>query len=91
MASISVAEMPETNSHFDEKSGVVTCPTPWGRWYQTVAEVMVEVDLEKGTRAKEVLVTMVPNKISCTVRHKELFSVSAAQISYNSFSGVPRS
>ena len=68
--------MPETNSHFDEKAGVAVCRTPWGRWYQTVGEVVVEVDLEKGTRAKECWVTILPNQLTCTVRQKELFNVS---------------
>ncbi len=47
-------------SHFDEKAGVVQCETDWGRWHQTASEVTVEVDLEEGTRGKEVQVDMKP-------------------------------
>jgi len=66
--------MPETNSNFDEKSGIVFCRTGWGRWYQTVGEVVIEVDLEKGTRAKECRVTILPNQLTCVVRQKEIFN-----------------
>ncbi|XP_071480447.1 nudC domain-containing protein 2-like isoform X1 [Diadema antillarum] len=41
-------------SNFDEKSGVVPCLTPWGLWYQTVDEVVVEINVPEGTRSKEV-------------------------------------
>ena len=69
--------MPESNSHFDEKSGVVVCATPWGRWNQNVAEVNIEVDLEPGTRAKDLTVTIKPSQLSCSIKQKEIFNVSA--------------
>lgn len=37
-------------TYFDEKSGFVPCATPWGRWWQTVSEVHIEVDLPAGTK-----------------------------------------
>lgn len=43
-------------SHFDEKAGIVPCRTDFGRWYQNVSDVTVEVDLPPGTRAKDVIV-----------------------------------
>ena len=61
--------------HFEEKSGIVHCQTEWGRWYQTVAEVVVEVDLEEGTKGKEVKVDMAPNKLRVEVRGKVIFEV----------------
>ena len=64
-------------SHFEEKSGIVNCETEWGRWYQTVAEVVVEVDLEPGTKGKEVKVDMAPSKLRCEVRGKVIFEVKA--------------
>ena len=42
--------------HFDEKAGVVECPTPWGSWHQTMDEVGVLFNLPKGTKGKEVKV-----------------------------------
>ena len=63
------------NSHFDEKSGVITASTAWGRWNQTVSEVVIEVDVERGTRGKEVAIEIKPNHISCYVRKKEIFKV----------------
>ena len=64
------------NSHFDEKSGVITASTAWGRWNQTVSEVVIEVDVERGTRGKEVAIEIKPNHISCYVRKQEIFKVN---------------
>jgi hypothetical protein len=63
------------NSNFDEKSGIVAHNTDWGKWYQTVAEVTIEVDLEEGTRGKEVQVDIHPNSLKCVIRGKLLFEV----------------
>ena len=63
------------NSHFEEKSGVITASTAWGRWNQTVSEVVIEVDVERGTRGKEVAIEIKPNHISCYVRKQEIFKV----------------
>ena len=41
-------------SDFDERSGIVPCDTPWGRWWQTIEEVFAEVKLEEGTPAKSI-------------------------------------
>jgi len=72
--SLTTTAMPESNSHFDEKSGVVVCATPWGRWNQNVAEVNIEVDLEPGTRAKDLTVTIKPSQLSCSIKQKEIFN-----------------
>lgn len=61
-------------SHFEERSGAVYCQTPWGRWWQTVGEVFVEVEVPKGTRGRDVQVEITPKHVSCTVRGKNLFS-----------------
>lgn len=50
------------------------CSTPWGRWWQTVGEVFVEVEVPKGTRGRDVQVEITPTHVSCTVRGKSLFS-----------------
>ena len=62
-------------SHFDEKSGVIAAPTAWGRWYQTASEVVIEVEVEEGTRGKDVDIEIKPSRISCFVRNKEIFKV----------------
>ncbi|XP_052797031.1 nudC domain-containing protein 2-like isoform X2 [Mya arenaria] len=50
-------------SHFDETSGVIVCGTEWGRWWQTLEEVHVEVDLPEGTKA---------SMLRCTITNKTL-------------------
>ena len=60
-------------SNFDEKAGVVSQNTDFGKWYQTVAEVTILVNLEVGTRGKEVQVTILPNKVKCIVRGNLIF------------------
>jgi hypothetical protein len=64
-----------SNSHFDEKSGVIAHSTPWGRWNQTVSEVVIEVDLEPGTRGKDVKVVIKPSHIECVVKGNQIFKV----------------
>lgn len=61
--------------HFDEKSGVVECQTPWGRWHQTVAEVVAEVDVDPGTGSKDVALTIKPRRLSCKVKGRPIFEV----------------
>ncbi|ROT68516.1 putative nudC domain-containing protein 2 [Penaeus vannamei] len=58
----------ETN--FDERSGFVPCATPWGRWWQTVAEVHVEVTIPEGTRSKFIQVTVKPSHMKVVVLDK---------------------
>ena len=65
-----------SNSHFDEKSGVICHKTDFGQWYQTVDEVMILVNLESGTRGKDVHVDIQPNKLKCVVRGKIIFEAS---------------
>ena len=65
-----------SNSHFDEKSGVICHKTDFGQWYQTVDEVMILVNLESGTRGKDVHVDIQPNKLKCLVRGKIIFEAS---------------
>lgn len=66
----------EELSHFDEKSGVIPCSTPWGKWWQTVAEVHIEVNLPQQTRAKNVKVVGKPNFIECVVHGNTIFKVN---------------
>lgn len=60
-------------SHFDEKRGVIACTTEWGRWWQTVGEVCIEVNLPNGTRAKQVAVNIKPKCIECIVKGETIF------------------
>ncbi len=65
------------SSNFDEKAGVVWVTTDWGRWHQTAQEVNVEVELEEGTRGKEVNVTIAAGSIECVVRGALKFKVQS--------------
>ncbi|KAJ7316253.1 hypothetical protein JRQ81_002415 [Phrynocephalus forsythii] len=57
---------------FEERSGLVPCATPWGRWYQTMEEVFVEVDVPEGTRAKAVQCSLKSRHLSLSVAGKEV-------------------
>lgn len=63
-------------SHFDEKSGIVPCNTEWGRWWQTVDELHIEVTLPVNTKSKDVKVNVTNSSITCQILGKTLFSVS---------------
>ena len=62
-------------SDFDEKSEVAACKTEWGRWYQTMDEVYVEVHLEEGTSGKQVKVNIMPKKLLVTVKGEKVIEV----------------
>jgi len=61
-------------SHFDETSGSVPCPTPWGHWYQTVEEVYVLVDLPAGTKANRLDVRIRPESASVSLDRAVIFA-----------------
>ncbi|KAK8719598.1 hypothetical protein OTU49_013925 [Cherax quadricarinatus] len=61
----------ETN--FDERSGIVPCTVPWGRWWQTVAEVHIEVDVPEGTKSKLIQVDVKPSHIKVVLLDKVIF------------------
>ncbi|TNM98688.1 nudC domain-containing protein 2 [Takifugu rubripes] len=58
--------------HFEERSGVVPCKTPWGSWYQTMEEVFIEVDVPHGTSAKDVKCRLGSKDIELCVKGKEI-------------------
>eukprot|EP00088_Acartia_fossae_P069741 TRINITY_DN9188_c0_g1_i11.p1 TRINITY_DN9188_c0_g1~~TRINITY_DN9188_c0_g1_i11.p1 ORF type:complete len:302 (-),score=43.87 TRINITY_DN9188_c0_g1_i11:1106-2011(-) len=53
---------------FEERSGVVACETEWGRWYQTVEDVSLEINLTPGTKGREVKVDISTRRIQCQIR-----------------------
>jgi len=55
------------DTNFEEKSGVVACEVAWGRWWQSVAGVSLEIPVAEGTRAKAVTVAVTPSKIRVVV------------------------
>ena len=62
-------------SHFDEKSGIVDCKTPWGSWWQTIEEVYVEVSVPEGTAAKSVRCGIGTTNLNLSVSGKLFFEV----------------
>ena len=69
-------------SHFDEKSGIVSSPTDWGRWSQTVNEVNIEISCDDGITSKETKIMMKPNLLKCTLKGKLLFEVFISDRNY---------
>lgn len=61
--------------HFEEKSGVVPCKTPWGCWYQTMEEVFIEVQVPAGTQSRDVRCTLGIRDITLAVRDKQILEV----------------
>jgi len=74
-----------TTSFFDEKSGIVPCNTEWGRWWQTVEELHIEVMLPANTKAKDVGVHITNSSVTCRILGKTLFSVSSVSQTGDSF------
>lgn len=40
--------------NFEEKSGLVTTKTGWGNWGQTLEEILIEVDLGREARSRDI-------------------------------------
>nr|CAB3264481.1 nudC domain-containing protein 2-like [Phallusia mammillata] len=59
--------------HFDERSGIVDCSTPWGRWYQTAEEVYVEINSSSPIKGRDVSVKYTSTHISCTIKQQTVF------------------
>ena len=62
-------------AHFDEKSGLVPCDTSWGTWAQTIDEVFLEINLEEGTKSKDIKVDIGANRLSVNVAGKKILEV----------------
>ena len=61
---------------FEEKSGVVSCNTPWGKWLQNIEEVFIEIPVAEGTNSKEISIVIKPKSVKVVVKGKEIFSVN---------------
>ncbi len=62
-------------SDFDERSGVVPCHTPWGSWSQTIDEVVIEVTVPAGTRARDVACKITSHSVHLAVAKKDIIKV----------------
>lgn len=63
------------SSHFEERSGIVPCQTPWGQWYQTMEEIFIEVNVPPGTSAKEIKCVLESKQIQLCVKGREVLKV----------------
>eukprot|EP00118_Oscarella_pearsei_P010853 m.68859 g.68859 ORF g.68859 m.68859 type:complete len:96 (+) comp35562_c0_seq2:403-690(+) len=68
-------------ANFDEKAGLVKSATPWGLWSQTMDEVIIEVQVEEGTRGRDVACDIKPNQIALNVKGKNIIKVTANRVS----------
>ncbi|XP_065842961.1 nudC domain-containing protein 2-like [Oscarella lobularis] len=59
-------------THFDEKAGIVQATTPWGSWSQTMDEIVIEVNVEDGTRGRDVTCDIKPSQITLNVKGKTI-------------------
>ncbi|VDP23146.1 unnamed protein product [Soboliphyme baturini] len=50
-------------SNFDDIAGQAACKTPWGRWWQTIEEVFIEIELKEKTRGKDIAANISPMTI----------------------------
>lgn len=63
-------------AHFDERSGIVACKTEWGRWWQTLEEVYIEILTGKDINAKQVQCKIATNSLRVTIDGEVLINVS---------------
>lgn len=70
--------------HFEERSGVIPCKTPWGNWSQTMEEVFIEVNVPHGTSGKEVKCNLGSKQIELHVKGKQVFKVGITTNTFQS-------
>ena len=66
-------------SLFEEKSGLVVSKTDWGSWAQTIDDVVIEINVPKGTKAKDVRCRITPKSLTVFVRDAEIIKVLVLQ------------
>ena len=66
-------------SLFEEKSGLVVSKTEWGSWAQTIDDVVIEVNVPQGTKAKDVRCRITPKSLTVFVRDAEIVKVYLLQ------------
>ena len=62
-------------SLFEEKSGLVVSKTDWGSWAQTIEDVVIEINVPKNTKAKDVRCRISPKSLTVFVRDAEIIKV----------------
>jgi len=65
---------------FDERSGIVACPTPWGFWYQTLDEISIEISVAPETRSSQVHVQLRENQLFVTINGDKLIQVGTKMV-----------
>ena len=61
--------------NFDEKSGQIYSATPWGKWGQTLEDIQIFVNVEKGTSPKEIKCKIGSKTLSVVVKGKAVLEV----------------
>lgn len=61
---------------FNDTNVAVPCETEWGKWWQNLEEIHIEVRVPKGTKSRDVKVEASNSQITCNVSGKTIFSVS---------------
>ena len=69
-------------SLFEEKSGLVVNKTDWGSWAQTIDDVVIEINVSKDTRAKDVRCHIMPKSLTVFVRGAEIIKVRFSILQY---------
>ena len=62
-------------SLFEEKSGLVVSKTDWGSWAQTIDDVVIEINVPHGTKAKDIRCRITPKSLAVFVRDTEVIEV----------------
>jgi hypothetical protein len=63
-------------SRIEDKHGIVPCETGWGRWYQTLEEVYIDVNAPSGTKGKDIQCDFKNQKLALKIRGNTIIDVS---------------
>jgi len=53
----------------------VVCKTEWGSWAQTIDDVVIEIDVPKGTKSREIKCNITPKSLTVSVQGNEIIKV----------------
>ena len=62
--------------NFDEKSGLVFNKTPWGQWGQTIEDIHILINVQRGTNPKSIKCIIEPRRIKISVAERTIVEVS---------------
>jgi hypothetical protein len=67
---------------FDDRSGAVFATADWGRWWQTMEEVFIEIDCPPGTSAKDIKCDIAAKRLKVVLKSQTVLEVKSINLEF---------